>query len=194
MKFARFLIVALPLLFLGATFATPRHQAYGQLRFGMPAPQAATVMTSITHSKMVLMADARRNFVTSGVLRVARDPAFEQACRVSVAYQAEPFVNRVTVASGGQPADRYDSYVQSVWDNFQDLADAKFRRVGEKGTFPGIEKLGSETKEVVTDTWEMEGIRIELMVVYRDPIPQLVNPGPPTYWSVLRATEIAPPK
>lgn len=198
MKTARLLIAALPLLFLAATSSLPRHQAFGPLRFGMGTNEATTAFGRIStrskdHHHMTL-AEARTQFVTPGNgTRLARNPDFERGCPVFVAYKADPLLKWVTIGSNGKSAQEYDGVLKQVWENFQDLGDCKFKRVGEKGVMPKIDGFGDQA-ELVTDTWEVEGVRIELSIHCIDPskYPEAA-PGAPYYSAVLKATEIAPP-
>jgi hypothetical protein len=194
MKTARFLLAALPLLFLAA--AASRHQAFGPLKFGMPAAPAAQALFGFTHNKMVNTAEIRKGFVSNGTIRIGRNTSADSANQVFVTFKAEPFVNQVSASTKWGRAESFNTYVKQAWENLQDIGDSKFKRIGEKGVFPPIENINPANKEVVTDTWEMEGIRIELLVTYSDPATQpgaTAISGPPSYNAILRATEIAPP-
>lgn len=197
MKIPR-IFVALISLALLAAGSLPRHQAFGPLRFGMTSNDAATAVNHLHHGSKAPMtaAEARTQFVTSGSgMRMARMADFDRACQVFLSYKADPFLKSITIAAQGKPAEGYDTFVKQTWEDFQDIGDCKFQRKGSKGTFPLIASVNGETKEVVTDVWEIEGVRIELSVHYFDPSTSPgAAPGPPRYNAELTAMEIAPPQ
>jgi hypothetical protein len=197
-----FAICSLPLV-LTAASSLQRHQAFGALRFGMSEKEAQDVFQHIHHGKdphSMTAADARPLFVTNGALRVSRMSDYDRALPVFVAFHAAPFVDQVSIDSLPKTAAEYDG-LKKAWEDFQDLGDSKFLRRGEKGTFSAMATVdaapldpATHTKTVITDTWETEGVRIELAVQYVDPSATTYMTVPPRYRVALIATEAAPTK
>jgi hypothetical protein len=84
-------------------------------------------------------------------------------------------------------AAEYDSAVKQAWETLQDVAESKFTRTKSKGEFPPIDALDKTGKVFVTDTWETDGVRVEVGVragvFYGDPTLK--------YSAVLEATDLA---
>lgn len=197
------LSAGLALLFLGASAG---HQAFGPLRFGMPTATARTAHKHITQSFLshrrdsLTAADVRAQFVTNGSLRIARNAALEAALLVNFSYKAEPFVTEVTVTARSKKAEEYATDLRQAWEILQDIGDGKFTRKEPRGQLPPIAVLSMDNPvaakgswaELVTDTWECEGIQIELVVRMLPPSPEGFTPVPrtiPVYYACLRATE-----
>lgn len=192
MKTPRILFALVPLLCLAAS---SRHEAFGPLHFGMTAPVANAAMGQLEQSarlkrKDIDAADVRSHFVVSGTKTAPKVTTKDAAVgTVQVTFRAEPVVTEVEAMSTARPTIAEGATARAAWEVFQDIADAKFTRVGKKGEYPAPETFNETTKEVVTDTWESEGIRIELI---ERCMPDRANTQ--MSWVVLKATEIAPAK
>ena len=180
-------LVSLPcFLFLAA--GSP-HQAFGPVNFGMGNKALAEahkrfekeIGSPTTH----FTAEAvRKHFVNPGRRYTARLESRDSSVRVFFEFKSAPTISEVDVYSIQAPARDAES-VKGAWEVFQDIGDCKLPRVGQRGAFPSIEQI-AVGQEVVTDKWEGEGIRIELLVkAVTDPI----LPDP-VYCAILRATEI----
>jgi hypothetical protein len=202
MKALRNLLALAPVALL-ASSSLPHHQAFGPLRFGTSEKEAEEIFRHIHHGKdphAMTAAEARLLFVTSGGLRLSRTEEIDRVLPVYVWFHANPMVDQISVQSVPVKSAEYNS-VKKAWEDFQDLGDCKFQRKSEKSPFPQIEAVDSEplepiskTKSVVTDTWEIEGIRIQLVVQYVDPAATTFAIVPPMYRAALIATEITPQK
>ncbi|EDY16703.1 hypothetical protein CfE428DRAFT_5816 [Chthoniobacter flavus Ellin428] len=187
------------------------HQAFGPLRFGMPAKEADQTFRQMHRTKdphQMTAAEARAHFVTNGAMKLSRMEDYDRALPVYINFHGEPFMNEVAMESMGARVDTYDG-LKKVWEDFQDFGDCKFTRKSEKGSFCPITSVDAATvdesthlKSVVTDVWETEGVRIELSVQYIDiagvrkslNLPPMEHISAPPYRVALTAKQIAPAK
>ncbi|HSI10710.1 MAG TPA: hypothetical protein VK961_01640 [Chthoniobacter sp.] len=181
------LLILISITCLGAGLP---HQAFGPLHFGMSAPAAKAAREQMRPRDSLTAADVRKQFVTTGAMRISRVSAADTSYPVYLAYEASPVLTTLVISSQGQGAAGYSSALKAAWEDFQDIGDCKFHRVGAKGILPPIESLSVANPDVITDTWQMEGVRVELSVHYMDPSQSPgAAPGPVRYSVVLRASE-----
>lgn len=143
------------------------------------------------HLAPLTAATVRQFFIVKGKRFTGRLEAKDSTIPVAMemkprgAEQGMIPVAEIAVVSKKQPAPSFEE-LKIAWEVFQDIGDCKLPRKGSRGTFPAMDAVGAG-REVITDTWEGEGIRIELLVKsVADP----VLPDP-SYMAVLRATEAA---
>lgn len=146
------------------------HQAYGPIRFGMNPKDVDRGLGQLNGETMKrkvhadTAADVRKYFVTSGSMKVPKDAAAEADMTVSVYPAKEASLTTIRVTSARKPTEEYESSTKARWQILQDICDAKFTRVGPKGVYPAKEGFSEEVTKILTDTWETEGVRIELYV------------------------------
>jgi hypothetical protein len=188
MKLLRSLCLALPLCFLAAS---SHHQACGPVEFGMLGPQIEKAFTKLRTSSggSITAATLRQSLVVNGAnakkaLFAARDSALPLEVRYAPGHPLSTMTFQSHVLS---PAGEYETTVKQAWETLQDVAESKFKRDTRRGAFPPIGAIDSSGKIVVTDTWEVDGIRIELGVrggtLYGDPAMK--------YTAVLKVTDLA---
>lgn len=176
------------------------HQAFGPIRFGMERKDvekalgqlSAEVMKRPVHASNA--ADVRKYFVTSGGMKLPKNAAAEAALTVSVHAYKEPALTSVQVVSHRNPSEEYDTATKEGWQIFKDICDSKFSRVGASGVYPAKDAFSDTVFNIVTDTWETEGVRVELSVQTGT----LISAAEKGYNAVLIARPIAtisaPPK
>ncbi|MDR3406393.1 MAG: hypothetical protein P4L99_28165 [Chthoniobacter sp.] len=154
------------------------------------AAKAGEQLKHITASKRsgVDASNVRNQFVVSTVIKVGRFTDLDSKIAVWVKPKGQPLVTEVTAIAGFQAAQKYAA-VKEAWQVFQDIGDSKFKRVGQPGVFPAVEDLAGKDG-IVTDTWEAEGIRIELSVRHEERLASLDLSAGTFYWVELTATEI----
>jgi hypothetical protein len=188
----KLLFALVPIAFLAAS---SNHQAFGPIHFGMRGGAYVGAQTQLlremhsTHKDAFTAATARKYFVTNANRFAPRLEAKDSS--IAVVMETKPAhpgvegpVSEISVSSAKQPAATFSS-LKEAWEVFQDIGDCKLQRVGPRGQFSRMEDIALGA-DVVTDTWEGEGIRIELLLrAVADP----ANPDT-QYETVLRATEI----
>lgn len=204
----KILLALVPIVFLAAA---QQHQAFGPIRFGMTGEafralgQLQTeIFRSAPANERVRMANdkslyrlhftaavARKYFVSNGSKftprLAAKDTSVPATIETKPAHPAqEGPLTEVSVVSDKQSASTYGD-AKVAWEVFQDIGSCKLSRVGNAGVFPALEQFGGTAQDIVTDTWEGEGVRIELVMrAAADPVTTAMQ-----YFAVLRATEIA---
>jgi hypothetical protein len=109
-------------------------------------------------------ADVRKYFVTPGGMKVPKDAAAEAAMTVSVYPDNQPALTTLRITAHRNTTEDYETKTKGEWQILQDICDAKFTRVGLKGVYPAKDGFSEEVTKILTDTWEAEGVRIELYV------------------------------
>jgi hypothetical protein len=166
------------------------HQACGPIRFGMRGAElqrASTQLRAAGQGKFTA-AILRQWLVTNGVKHPARLADRDHAIRLDMRCAVGRPLYELTFQSHEYyPAAEYESVVKPVWETLQDVADSKFARTTKRGEFPpfvSIQKLG---KIFVSDTWEVDNIRVEVGILagtfYGDPTLK--------YTAVLKVTDLA---
>jgi hypothetical protein len=184
------LVAILGLFFVAAG---TNHQAFGPIHFGMnrDATSKADLRLLVEMQKdqgdrHFTAATARRHFISTGKRYAARLEAKDKSVEILMEVKCEPALSEVTVSSNKMPQRDADK-LKDAWEVFQDIGDCKLPRAGQRGVFPAVDQI-AVSREVVTDKWEGEGIRIELLL---KSVTDAALPDP-LYLAVLRATEIAP--
>lgn len=54
--------------------------------------------------------------------------------------------------------------IRVAWANLKDIADSKFRRQGGAGAFPNVSEFGDSDMDIITDSYEADGLHIDLLV------------------------------
>jgi hypothetical protein len=146
--------------------ATPStHQACGPMRFGMKGAElqkASTQLRAVGQGK-ITAATLRQWLVTNGVKHPARLAERDHAIRLEMRYTVgQPLSQLVFQSHGYYPAAEYESVVKPAWETLQDVADSKFDRVTRKAQFPPLTSVRKSGKAFVSDTWEVDRIRVEI--------------------------------
>jgi hypothetical protein len=126
--------------------------------------------------------------VTNEVKYPAHLAGRDQTIQLEMRYTVGRPLRELTFQSHGHYlAADYESAVRQAWETLQDVADSKFVRATKKGQFPPLAALSGSPKVFVTDTWEVDGIRIEIGIqaatLYGEPAM--------TYAAVLKVTNLA---
>lgn len=124
------------------------------------ADLAFTVPIFNTKHRNLDASDIRRHFIISGAKSPSKIAALDAASQVYVREKYSPLLSEITILYGPH---EYPS-IKQAWETFQDIGDCKFSRVGKKGEFPTKESFDGKTGEVETDTWEVDKIRVFLVV------------------------------
>jgi hypothetical protein len=131
-----------------------------------PDLQAAIARLRAFESGLITGATLRRGLVLDGLRFPATLAARDRSLRLEMRIAPGRPLGEITFQSHpSQPVEAYDSTVKAAWESLQDIADSKFSRKTKKGTFPRLSEIRQPGKLLVTDTWEIEGVRIEAGVI-----------------------------
>lgn len=174
------LLAPLALLLVAVAVAAPpikKLPAYGAIQFGM-TPKEVEKAGNENLQEMVrlgertnTLAAVRRWFIVSGTpyegTRVETDPVFPITTGHQYAgYQTLP--GRETLAgfdvgTGFHGAENYEK-AKAAWEALRALAASKFGQGRTVAPWPDITVFPGDNKGVITDTWLVDGVRIDLRV------------------------------
>jgi hypothetical protein len=136
----------------------------------------------------ITAATLRQSLVTNEVKYAARLEGRDQAIQLEMRHAVGRPLSELTFQSHGHYlAADYESGVRQAWETLQDVADSKFPRSSQKGRFPALATLPRSPKVFVTDTWQVDGIRVEIGILAAS----LYGEPALTYAAVLKVTNIA---
>ncbi|MEI9897163.1 MAG: hypothetical protein WDN28_25695 [Chthoniobacter sp.] len=123
------LLAALPLL-CAAGFTRP---VWGTLKFGMTEKEAADAIDhNLHHSFSASWATGiRQSFITNTIRVPGKRMAMDSKLHIVVEFKADPLVTEIIVKDTGSFDQDYNSVSTSFWQDFQDIGDSKFNRIGK---------------------------------------------------------------
>lgn len=191
-KKVRVLLSGLPLLLLASAAAD--HVAIGPVRFGVTPATAMSKMAGLKHQLTRLgpaltAGEVRKNLLYVGTKRPGKLQDRDDAVLLVVALRTEGHkVNAVEFRDTiSRTSGEWDTAMKDLWLQLRDICDSKFERPPRAvwGQWPEKETLPA-IGFTATDTWEYEGIKVELGLMSLPPA-SAENRGVPAV-VLLRAT------
>ncbi len=173
MKKVRLLLAGLPLLFLAS--ASPDHVAIGLVHFGTSRNASLRQFNDWRYQlfkkhhkpdQMLYAGEVRQSLLYEGTKTPGKLTASDNEWEIWVDLHFDRPKMAVIDVRGmkpGTPAD-WDTKIKDLWLQFRDICDCKFERTPRNsppGLWPEIEKIQGP-QFIVTDSWEYEGIKVEL--------------------------------
>lgn len=167
--------------------AASTHQACGPIRFGMKGAELQHAGTRLRTAGWITAATLRQGLVTNGVKHPALFAERDHTIRLEMRHAVGRPLREITFQTHGHyTAAEYESMVKPAWETLQDVADSKFTRPAKKGKFPPRSSVPPTGKLLVSDIWQVEGVRVEVGIlataIYGEPTI--------TYSAVLKVTDL----
>ena len=154
---------------------------------GAELQRASTQLRAAGQGK-ITAAILRQWLVTNGVKYPARLADRDNAIRLDMRCVVGRPLQELTFQSHEYyPAAEYESVVKPVWETLQDVADSKFARTTKKSEFPPLASIQKSGKVFVSDTWDVDGIRVEVGILAGTFYEELTL----KYTAVLKVTNLA---
>lgn len=159
-KLAAFLLLLLPLI---SRADSSSHPIVPGVHFGMPSQSAIIALRGFRGKYIEMGAGLLRYHLITTSAQPGKLTALDKSVPTYFDTNHDPKLAFVTCNTMAQAAGAYES-VHTAWTVYKDICECKFKRLGGPGTFPELAEFGEATKDITTDLYEAEGMRIELIV------------------------------